>query len=222
VPGDSSMLLAIDTSTEMSGVALYDGPVVSELTWRAGRNQTVGLLKQIEHLLEINQRELSDLGAVAIAVGPGTFNGLRVGLSTAKGLGYGMDIPIIGVSTLEVVAYPFRGLSRTIRAFVPAGRGRAVYADFAYRNGRWVRSGEMQNAPFNELTIGVAERTLLAGEVPAGVELSIPAEAKLDLPPPAMRARRPAYLAEIAHSRWCAGDIDELAALEPVYVHGNR
>jgi tRNA threonylcarbamoyladenosine biosynthesis protein TsaB len=222
VPGGNGLLLAIDTSTEMSGVALYSDDLVSELAWRAGRNQTVGLLAQIEHLLEINGKSLADVEAVAVAVGPGTFNGLRVGISTAKGLCYGRDIPIVGVGTLEVVAYPFRRGSRSIRAFVPAGRGRAVYADFRRRNDRWVRSGELQNRPFNELTSGIPERALLVGELPAAIELEEVTESRLEFPSAALRQRRPSSLAEIGHRRWRAGDTDELALIEPVYVHGNR
>jgi tRNA threonylcarbamoyladenosine biosynthesis protein TsaB len=215
-------LLAIDTSTEITGLALFDGQTVSELTWRAGRNQTVRLLSELQHLLELNNLTLDDVGAVAVAVGPGTFNGLRVGLSTAKGISYARTIPIVGVNTLEATAYPFSKSGTPIRAFVPAGRGRTVFCDYRTRNGRWVRQGEMQNRPFEELTSGLNERTLVVGEVPGGLSRDSLNGANAELPPAALVARRPAYVAEIAHRRWMASDVDEIAALEPVYVHGAR
>lgn len=220
--GDSGPMLAIDTSTEIAGVALYDGASASELTWRAGRNQTVVLLPQIDHLLYINGRSLPELSAIAVATGPGTFNGLRVGLSTAKGLSYGRDLPIIGVDTLEATAYPHRSTGYPIRAFVPAGRGRVVFADFRERNGRWMRIGEMQNRPFDELKNGLTGKTLLAGELPAGFDPASLEGEQVVLPPPALRSRRPACVAEIAYRRWRAGDTDDIAVLEPVYVHGAR
>lgn len=220
--GASGVMLAIDTSTEVTGIALYDDTNVSELTWRAGRNQTVSLLPQIRHLLEINRLDLDAIAAIAVATGPGTFNGLRVGLSTAKGLSYGRGLPIIGVDTLEATAYPHRSAGYPIRAFVPAGRGRVVFGDFRERNRRWMRVGEMQNRRFDELTAGLSEVTLLAGEIPDNVEREQFDSERIVLPPSAMRARRPACVAEIAYRRWAEGDTDDIAVLEPVYVHGSR
>jgi tRNA threonylcarbamoyladenosine biosynthesis protein TsaB len=219
---DSPVLLAIDTSTEMTGISLYSGSRLAELVWHSGRNQTVSLLDQIQHLLEINRLELDRLSAVAVATGPGTFNGLRVGLSTAKGLGYGRSIPVFGVGTLEATAYPHRSSTLPIRAFVPAGRGRVVFCDYRERNGRWVRLGELQNRLFGELTEGLAERTLLAGEIPVNADLDQLQYQNVELPDIALRGRRPGYVAEIAWKRWQAGDEDELSALEPAYVHGTR
>jgi tRNA threonylcarbamoyladenosine biosynthesis protein TsaB len=222
VGADNPVLLAIDTSTEMTGIAVYSGARVSELMWHSGRNQTVSLLDQIRHLFEINRLELDRLGAVAIATGPGTFNGLRVGLSTAKGLGFGRSVPVYGVGTLDATAYPHRSSPLPIRAFVPAGRGRVVFCDYRERNGRWVRVGDLQNRLFEELPEGLVEKTLLAGEIPANADAELLTAPNIQFPELALRTRRPGYVAEIAWRRWQAGEDDELAALEPAYVHGTR
>ncbi|HUZ02824.1 MAG TPA: tRNA (adenosine(37)-N6)-threonylcarbamoyltransferase complex dimerization subunit type 1 TsaB [Thermomicrobiaceae bacterium] len=214
------LLLAIDTSTEVAGLALYDGDRISEVTWGAGRNQTVTLLGEVERMLSINGHHATDLRAVAVAMGPGTFNGLRVGMSVAKGLAFGLGLPLVGVVTLDVVAYPHARARVPIRAFVAAGRGRAVYADYRYRNGRWVRLSDMQNTVIEQLAEGLTERTILVGEVPADTAARLEEHALVSLPTPALRMRRPSYLAEIAYRRWQHGDVDRLEALEPVYVHG--
>jgi tRNA threonylcarbamoyladenosine biosynthesis protein TsaB len=218
--GAEGWMLAIDTSTECAGIALYDGVVACEQVWRAGRNQTSALLPEIERFLALNGLNFSDVGALGVAVGPGAFNGLRVGLSTAKGLCLGLGVPIVGVDTLEAAAYPHLISRSPVRAFVPAGRGRVVLADFRYRNKRWVRVGEMRNQPVSELTLGMAERTVLAGELSSEALNSLDEGARAKLPAPALRMRRPGYLGEIAYRRWQAGDVDDLVALEPVYVHG--
>jgi tRNA threonylcarbamoyladenosine biosynthesis protein TsaB len=222
VTADNPVLLAIDTSTEMTGIALYSGSRISELIWHAGRNQTVSLLDQVNHLMHINRLDLSRVGAIAVATGPGTFNGLRVGLSTAKGFGYGRSIPVFGVDTLEATAYPHRESSLPIRAFVPAGRGRVVSGDFRLRNGRWVRSGEMQNRHFSELVEGLTERTLVTGEIPASGDLEQLDHQFVEFPRLALRSRRPGSVAEIAWNRWHSGADDDLAALKPMYIHGAR
>jgi tRNA threonylcarbamoyladenosine biosynthesis protein TsaB len=201
-------------------VALYDGDDFSELTWDAGRNQTTTLSVEIMHLLALARVELSDLGAIAVAIGPGSFNGLRVGLSVAKGLCFGFNIPICGVGTLDIAAYPHAASRSPIRAFVRAGRGRAVYADYRHRNGRWVRATELQNEPFDAVAGQLAERTIIVGEMPVDLASKLADESLAVLPSPALRLRRPSYLAEIGYRRWQAGDVDALETLEPIYVHG--
>ncbi|MDI3339570.1 MAG: tRNA (adenosine(37)-N6)-threonylcarbamoyltransferase complex dimerization subunit type 1 TsaB [Sphaerobacter sp.] len=217
---EDRLLLAIDTSTEVAGLALYDGSQISELTWYAGRNQTGTLLIQIRHLLAINGRDLTEVGAVGVAIGPGTFNGLRVGLSVAKGLCYGLGLPVIGVETLDVVAYPHARARSPIRAVVPAGRGRVVYAEYRYRGGRWVRLSDLRNERAERLTAELTERTVIAGEFPAELAATLGEHPLAIVPPPALRLRRPSYLAEVAYRRWLAGETDQLETLEPVYVHG--
>jgi tRNA threonylcarbamoyladenosine biosynthesis protein TsaB len=220
VPSRGQTLLAIDSSTENTGVALYDGDVFSELTWNAGRNQTSALSVEIMHLLGLANVELSDLGAIAVAIGPGSFNGLRVGLSVAKGLCYGLKIPICGIGTLDITAYPHAASRAPIRAFVRAGRGRVVYADYRHRNGRWVRTTDLHNEQFDTIASQLTERTIIVGEMPADLAARLEAESLAVVPSPALRTRRPSYLAEIGFRRWSAGDIDSLESLEPVYVHG--
>jgi tRNA threonylcarbamoyladenosine biosynthesis protein TsaB len=220
VPAAEQLLLAIDTSTEVTGLALYDGEQVSEMIWRGGRNQTASLLNEIRHLLALNQRTTGDLRAVAVAIGPGTFNGLRVGLSTAKALGYGLEIPIVGVVTLDAAAYPHMHAGTPIRAFVPAGRSRAVLADFRRRNGRWERLSDLRNERLDHLADGLVQRTILAGELSRELEDSFTANPLAAVPPPALRVRRPSYVAEIAYQRWQAGETDPPETLEPIYVHG--
>jgi tRNA threonylcarbamoyladenosine biosynthesis protein TsaB len=216
----SRLLLGIDSSTEHAGLALYGGSGISELTWDAGRRQTESLIPELTRLLELNSCRLSDLGAVAVATGPGSFNGLRVGMSVAKGLAYALRLPIVGVGTLDTVAYPHVGARAPIRAFVLAGRGRAVFADYRHRSGKWVRLSELRNVPVTDLAEGLSERTVLVGEMPETMAEELAAQPLASVPPPALRARRASYLAEIGYRRWQAGDVDVLEALEPVYVHG--
>lgn len=216
---DRPLLLAIDSSTERAGLALYDGASASELSWDAGRRHTESLIPELTHLFELNGRRLAELGAVAVATGPGSFNGLRVGMSVAKGLAYALRVPLVGVGTLDALAYPHVGARAPIRAFVLAGRGRAVFADFRHRSGTWVRLSELRSVPVAALAEGLSERTVLAGEMPASLAAALAEQPFATVPSPALRAPRPAYLAEIGWRRWQAGGTDVLEALEPVYVH---
>ena len=101
-------ILAIDTSTDACSVALLTPEVASEGVHQtvviAAREHTQRLLPMIDALLKEHQVSLSQLDAIAFCVGPGSFTGLRIALSTAQGLAYGADLPLIPISTLETLA----------------------------------------------------------------------------------------------------------------------
>ncbi len=116
------MLLAIDTSTHYASVALHDrSALLGEHTWLARQDHTRTLLPNVKRLLQDAGCGLANLSAVAIALGPGSFNGLRVGLSTAKGLAIARGIPLVGASTLELIGREYGWQQATMSA----GRGRA-------------------------------------------------------------------------------------------------
>ena len=102
------MLLAIDTSTDTASLALAeDKTVLAELTWRSKQNHTTQLLPNLNQLFKLTETNAKSLTAVIVAQGPGSFNGLRVGVSAAKGLAFSLGIPIVGVNSLEVAAYQY-------------------------------------------------------------------------------------------------------------------
>ena len=217
VRGASRWLLAIDTSTEQAGIALYDGTHILEYSWPGGRQQTVSVLPAIERLLDDARITLAEIGAVAVATGPGSFTGLRVGLSMAKGLAIDGERAVIGVPTLDVTAAPHRMFGIPVVALVPAGRGRVVWAAYPTHGG----ASPVTNSSFDEFVA-----TLEAHRYSAVVgELSPQQRARIDsigvrVASPALSVRRPAVLAEIAYLRWQLGDVDEPTTLEPLYVHG--
>ncbi|HEX6512534.1 MAG TPA: tRNA (adenosine(37)-N6)-threonylcarbamoyltransferase complex dimerization subunit type 1 TsaB [Chloroflexota bacterium] len=122
------MLLAIDTSTHYASIALHDGArLLAEHTWLANQDHTRTLLPNVQRLLAGANAKLDGLSVIAVALGPGSFNGLRVGLSTAKGLAVARDLPLIGVPTLALLAAEY-GLQEVT---MNAGRGRV----YVWRSG---------------------------------------------------------------------------------------
>ena len=99
------MILAINTSTPQFGLALLDdeGPILAEY-FMSGEKGFGSLMPALHFLLSRLKAEIHDLEAIAVATGPGSFTGLRVGLSTAKGLCHALEIPIIGIPGLEALA----------------------------------------------------------------------------------------------------------------------
>ncbi|MFI5269142.1 MAG: tRNA (adenosine(37)-N6)-threonylcarbamoyltransferase complex dimerization subunit type 1 TsaB [Chloroflexota bacterium] len=126
------MLLALDTATHYASVALHDGQrLLAEHTWLANQDHTRTLLPHVRSLLAEAHAGMDSLTALAVALGPGSFNGLRVGLSTAKGLAIARGLPLAGASTLELLAAEY-GLTEVT---MNAGRGRRY---------RWRTGGEIE------------------------------------------------------------------------------
>jgi len=208
------MLLAIDTSTADAGIACYDGErgVLGECVWRAGRDHTAQLLPQIDLLLRHIRYARSDIRAVAVALGPGSWSGLRVGMSVAKGFALARDLPLLGIGTLQALAYQHRTSPLRVAPIINLGRGRvATLADDALTP---------ENVTLAELAASVSEPTLFCGDIDAETQTTLRRllHDRARFPSPAANARRPAYLAELAWRRLSAGEHDAIATLEPLYL----
>lgn len=217
-------MLALDTSNQIASIALApvgqeDAGIGAEVTWDAGRRQTTTVLNQVDHLMRLAGIENEALGAVAIAIGPGSFNALRVGMSVAKGLAFALDIPIFGVGTLDAAALSVSLAGKPVRAFLDAGRSRVVSGDYRFGpNGLELR-GPLVHRTLDDLAEGLIEPTVFAGELTEAARKRLRGEQHVILPWPAQSRRRASMLLDIAARRWQNGDADDLLALEPVYVH---
>ena len=215
-------LLAIDSSTEQAGVALYDGDRLYETTWAAGRTQTASVLREIDRLLDLAGRSIDEVAAIAVATGPGAFSGLRVGASVAKGLVLATGAVLLGVPTLDAAALPYTGGSTPVVAVVAAGRGRLVWAIYGGEGDRG-QHGSPRNGLPAELAAEIAGFTdgaIVTGELTEAQADAIAAVPGVHLPPRPLRTRRAAAVAALAWPRFAAGEADDAAALEPVYLHG--
>ena len=123
------MLLAIDTSTAQVGLALYDGvQILGEVTWTAGQHHTTELAPAVSELMRRSNVSMDKVGALGVAIGPGSFTSLRVGLSLAKGIALASHLPLIGISTLDIIAaaQPAGRRARRFRSTACPGRRRAT------------------------------------------------------------------------------------------------
>lgn len=215
------MLLAIDTSTYRAGVALYDGvQVAAEMIWTSRDHHTVELVPVIAEVLQRVGKTVADLVAVAVALGPGSFTGLRIGLAAAKGLAIGAHLPLLGIPTLDVLAaaQPIRDLPMV--AVLQAGRGRLAVGYYNVVADGWSQVGNLQIKDAAALGHSIHSPTLVCGEL-TEEERAILARKRKNvlLASPAQSMRRPSFLAELAWKRWQAGQVDDPVTLAPIYLH---
>lgn len=213
------MLLAIDTSTNDSGVALHDGTrVLAECAWSSGRRHAEQVMPVIDLLMRNLDATPSDLTAAAIAIGPGSWSGLRVGMSLAKAIAMSRDLPLIGVLTLDVLAYAHRDRSTPVVPMVRLGRDR--YGAAVYRSDpTWQRTSAIGNVSLDELA-DLTDTGFFCGDVDQAAHdlLCDRLGERATFATGSDNVRRPAVLAELAWQRFQAGDTDDLIGLEPLYL----
>lgn len=217
------LILALDTSTRTVGLALYDGvQVLSEAVWTSHDYHTVELAPAIAEAFHKTGLESGALGALAVALGPGSFTGLRVGLALAKGLALARHLPIVGIPTLDILAAAQPRLDLPLAAALRAGRGRLAVSWYHNGESGWqpIRPVEVLTLP--DLAKKAQTPTLVCGELSEEDRQELlRAAPQVILASPAASLRRPGYLAELGWKRWKAGQVDEPAGLAPIYLHYN-
>ena len=215
------MQLAIDTSTDTASIALVQGSqVLAELTWHCGQNHTVELLPQLAHLLNQAKLNLQSISGIIVAKGPGSFNGLRVGISTAKGLAFSLGIPIVGISTLEVEAYQHAEIGLPICPIFNAGRGEIAIAMYQRQDNEWRQLATEHITTVEALCSQITTKTIFCGEFITIIASQLRKQLKewAVIPTAASRLRRASFLAELGLQRLKAGDYDNPATLQPLYL----
>ena len=216
------MLLAIDTATRNASVALYDDSRVwAEHTWVSDQNHTVELMPVIVQMFARQRVAPADLKGLAATIGPGSFTGMRIGLSVAKGFSLSLGIPLVGIPTLDVVAEPYSEQRVPVCAVAQAGRGRFCAAVYRRQRSKWARQGEFQLVKPDQLPTLVEGKAIFCGELDAEARQAVQealGNAAI-IASPARSTRRAAVLAEMAWERICSGQGDDLALLSPIYLH---
>src|SRR5215217_1898818 len=193
-PPDKQSILSIDTSSGQGGVALYDGQRLSTRSWPANRSHTTTLILEIHQLLDRADVRVRELGAIAIATGPGTFTGLRVGFGVAKGFHLAAGVPLIGVPTLEATALAFVSCRTPIVAVVAAGRGRLVWARYEAGADSLTELSGPRNGTVSELIAELHDTgpVLVTGDIDEDQAGQIDLIDGVTMPSSALRIRQPA------------------------------
>ena len=215
------MLLAIDTSTAQVGLALYDGTqILSEMTWTTHQHHTTELAPAISGLLNRCGVSMDMVNALGVAVGPGSFTSLRVGLSLVKGIALARHIPVIGISTLDVVATAQPAGKHPLAVVIQAGRKRIAVGWYKCLKNEWQIQGEVRGATIDELADEIDSPTYVAGELSSDDRIRLARKrVNILLASPVNCVRRPSILADLAWARWQKNEVDDAASLAPVYLH---
>ena len=215
------MELAIDTSTDTASLALIqDRQVLAELTWRSGQNHSTQLLPNLNHLLNQSKLSLQSLTGIIVGRGPGSFNGLRVGISTAKGLAFSLGIPIVGISSLEAEAYQYAETGLPVCPIFNAGRGEIATALYQKKRNEWHQLATEYITTVDALYSQTTTKTVFCGEfIPfIAPQLRERLKQKAVIPSSITGLRRASFLAELGLKQLKARNYDNPAILQPLYL----
>jgi tRNA threonylcarbamoyladenosine biosynthesis protein TsaB len=214
-------ILGLDTATWKASVGLrIDGQLSSEKSRTADGSHAVSLLSLIEEVLRDGGCAVRDLDAVAVSGGPGSFTGLRIGLSIAKGLAYATGACLIAVPTLEALARTVAHLDGRICAVLDARKGELYAACFQSSNGVLRRlTDDLLLTPAALVNILPTPCVMLGDAVaPYGTFLRRHLGAAVTLLPSDTHGPSGGVVAAMADERLQAGGPDDLSRLEPRYI----
>ena len=213
------MLLAIDTATDTIGLAVTDGGrILAEEVWVASRHATVELAPEAARLLRRRGVRADQLRGIALAIGPGSYTGLRIGLAFAKGLAFGRGLSVVAVPTLDVLAFGQPSRPEPMLAMLRAGRGRWAAAWYKWSKRAWKAEGEARLIEDRDVPDMLERPTYLCGEFQAEERASFGKIRNARLAPVELSMRRPAVLAQIGWERLPTRRASDPLRLVPIYA----
>jgi tRNA threonylcarbamoyladenosine biosynthesis protein TsaB len=214
-------LLAVDTATQSCGVAIIaDGCMQTELILNHGGTHTKQILAAIDAALSLGESSLAQIDAFAVTRGPGSFTGLRIGVSTIKGLTLATGKPIIGISSLDVLAHQAGGDAAWVCAMIDARRNEIYWRIYRREGDGLAVLSEEQVGPIDKLARQIDNSCVFIGNAVPLYAAQLPRLVKqaIQWAPDADCTIRPAVLACLAWRRFQEGDVDDTGCFAPVYL----
>ncbi len=233
------LLLALDTSNRHASIALCsEDEVYGEYTWRIDSNHSVELLPRIQRLVAECHAALSQVDGIAVATGPGSFNGVRVALATAKTLAFVLQKPLFGISTLDIIAAQQQQVTYPLCAVMEAGRSELYAACYCAslhvterEDARYILSKISEYGVFSpaqlaeliqEQRIGPTTQLtfLFCGEISEASRQALMTymQGQGIFLNNVQSTRHASVLASLALQRWQEGNVDDPLLLEPLYL----
>ena len=216
------IILGIDTATPQVGVAIggHEG-VIASFSTSKGKRHTETLVPAIDFMCRQARVELDEIGAIAVDVGPGLFTGLRVGVSTAKAMASALRVPVVGVMSLDLLAFPLRWTNRRILSVVDARRGEVFFAAYRQVPGGVQRLSEPRVLTPDELCSEITatgEDCLAVGDGARRYAEQLCELTKVEIADAGLAHPNPSSLVQLAHARAVREEFVNAWDLQPVYL----
>jgi tRNA threonylcarbamoyladenosine biosynthesis protein TsaB len=216
------LILGITTSTAQVGCSIggHEGVLGSAHSTR-GRRHAETLTPAIDFVCRQARVDIAEIGAIAVDVGPGMFTGLRVGVAAAKALSHARRLPMIGVPSLDLIAFPLRHSHRRIVCAVDAGRGEIFHASYRQVPGGIQRLTEPEVATPADLAsdlVATTEEVLLVGDGALRHRDAFADLGRVELADQGMAFPNAGSLVQLAHARALREQFSGPGEVSPLYL----
>ena len=216
------LILGITTSTMQVGCAIggHEGVLASVHTSRAKRHAE-SLAPSIDFLRHQARVDLHEIGCVAVDVGPGLFTGLRVGIATGKAIAHALRVPMVGVSSLDLVAFPVRWSPRLVVVAIDARRGEVFTAGYRQVPKGIQRLGDSRVCSPDDLAgdlVATGEDVLLVGDGALRYREAFADLGQVDVADQGLAHPSAASLVQLAHAQALREEFVPPSELEPLYL----
>jgi tRNA threonylcarbamoyladenosine biosynthesis protein TsaB len=213
------IVLGIDTSGYVNAVGIVDGKkVLADACFTARTDSLEQIVANIDDVLKGAGLTPEKVAGIGVGLGPGSWTGIRVGVTVGKMLAFGLDKPVAGISTLEVLAFSAGETPRLVCPVISVGAGNAVYAGrYRWNNSEIVRQGEYYVGDIEGLGALIDEPGVIVG---TGVSVSAEIIARVAGQDVIAIEKQPsgAAVAGLAEKRLISGKPDDTLALTPLYL----
>ena len=199
---------------------VVDGKVQAALSLDHGETHSRFLLEAVDSILKLNRMAVSDIDAYAVTRGPGSFTGLRIGISTVKGLAFAAGKPIVGISSLEALAHQAGGDAPLVCPMMDARRNEVYWRIYHRQDGLLITHMEEQVGPVEHMADRIDRPCVVIGNAATlyAEKLLQRTRQAIQWTPAIYNDIHPAMVAELAWRRWPWGQQDDEETLIPVYL----
>lgn len=220
-------ILGIDTSTMAASVAVIeDNQLVCEYTINTKKTHSQKLMSMIENMLKESDLNINDIDLIGICVGPGSFTGLRIGMATAKAIAHVNNIPIVGVTSLEMLADNMNLCDKKICSILDAQRNQVYTAKFEYIGNRLVQINDTDILEIDKLINEISSSEddyILIGEAVYKYEEKLKDIENISIPSPSHNVTKASSLCSIALEKYNQGEnIESCYTINPMYIRKSQ
>lgn len=219
--GRDMKILAVDSATRSCSVAIMDGErLLAERILNHGGTHTTELMPMIDSLLNDCGLSIHNMGGLAVTIGPGSFTGLRIGLSTVKGLAFAVSLPVAGISSLDALASQAFFAAVRICPMIDARKGEVYTAEYTHTDGRLKPSGAARAVSPAEAARSISSPCLFVGNgarLYKDVITDIAGQWANFLPEEQSHVRA-ATVGRLGHQLLTSGQATPLSLLTPWYI----
>lgn len=220
-------VLGIDTSSLAASVAVIeDNKLICEYTINTKKTHSQKLMLMIENMLKISDININEMDMIAVCEGPGSFTGLRIGMSTAKAISHVNKLPIVGVNSLELLAGNMNLCEKKICAILDAQKTQVYMGQYKYENGQLVELKSIDVVEIDDLIEELKatnEEWIVVGEAVYKYEDKLKEVDNIHIPAPSHNVSKASSLCVVAMDKYKNNiNVNDCYSINPVYIRKSQ